>query len=318
MQAQKTLTSSMFFLLKLIFSSAALWWVLRQINTDHLIATLSEIPLSLHFYTFLVMCVSVCINSARLYFITQKLNMKDSFRYINELTWIGTFFNQLLPSGIGGDAYRIYGLSKENTTFISLCAVVWDRILGISCMSIVCIPMLFFIPMPPALKTITLAAYTILIGAILSILIFIRYPVLIKFKIMKGLWDTLAAGKILGCKPRTKFLTINIFSAFLNFFSFYLIVIALNIPLNFWESSVLFTISLLVTLIPLSISGWGLRESFLTAYLFACGLPPEKGFSLGILQGIQILGTGIIGAIFYLFCKKSKKSLANPIKMDSI
>ena len=299
----------MFFIFKVIFSGLALWWGLRQVNFDHLYIVFKELPVTAYSYTLLVMCLCISLNGLRLYYISEKMGIKNSLKSLHHLTWIGTFFNQLLPSGIGGDAYRIYALSKENSTLLSTSAIIWDRILGLSCMGLICVPMLFFITMPAPLKIITVTVYGFLIGGIVALALFIRFPILQNYKIIKTVWSTLAHGKTIFSAPLSALGIASIASAFMNFSGFYLLVLALKIPLNFWESSVLFTISLLVTLIPLSISGWGLRESFLTAYLLACGLPPEKGFTLGVLQGILMLVTGGIGAAFYLFSKNIKNSL---------
>ena len=255
------------------------------------------------------MCLCVSLNGLRLYYISEIIGLKISIKSLHQLTWAGTFFNQLLPSGIGGDAYRIYALSKKNSTLLSTTAIIWDRILGISCMSLICLPMLFFINMPMPLKTITLTVYSFLMSGIIILFLFIKFPIFQNYAFIKNFWNTLAFGKKFFPKLFSTLSITCIGSALMNFFAFYLLIVALKIPLDFWESSVLYTISLLVTLIPLSISGWGLRESFLTAYLLACGLPPEKGFTLGVLQGILMMITGIIGAIFYLFSKNRKNSL---------
>ncbi len=304
----------MLFLLKIIFSSLALWWSLRQIDFGHLNIVFKELPLTIYIYTLLVMILCVCLNGLRLYCIAQKMNLKGSLKFLHQLTWSGAFFNQLLPSGIGGDAYRIYALSKKNTLLSSTAVIIWDRILAISCMSVICIPVLFFITMPASLKTITTIIYSLLVIGIAALVLFIQFPILQNYKLIKKLWNALAYGKKFASPPFSSLGISSFSSTFVNFFAFYLLVSALKIPLNFWESSVLYTISLLVTFIPLSISGWGLRESFLTAYLLAYGLPPEKGFTLGVLHGLLTLATGVIGAIFYLFSKNQKNSLGTNVQ----
>lgn len=299
----------MILFLKIIFSAIALWWCLHQIHFNDLQIVFGELSVSTCIYTLLTLSVCVSLNGLRLYYIAKKAYIKGSLKFFHQLTWAGTFFNQLLPSGIGGDAYRIYVLSRKNSLLSSSAVIMWDRILGMSSMGIFCMPVLFFIELPTSLKTIVFSSYGFLITGMVLLGFFIKFPILQQYKVIKNLWEALAYGKFFMKKP-FGFLEATTFSSTLvNIFSFYLLVHALKIPLNFWESAVLYTISLFVTLIPLSISGWGLRESFLTAYLIECGLPPEKGLMLGILQGLLFLATGCIGAIFYLFLKNQKNSL---------
>lgn len=299
----------MFLLIKIIFSGIALWWCLHQIDFNHLSLAFREFPVSMYIYALIALSISTILNGLRSYWIAKKIHLKGSLKFFHQLAWIGTFFNQLLPSGIGGDAYRIYTLSKKNNLLPSTATIMWDRILGMGSMTLLCLPMLFFIETPQALRTIIFIVFGLVITCIIILGIFIKFPVLLRYKIIKNFWNALAYGKFFMLKPPGSLEAISITSAFLNFLAFYLLVLALKIPLNFFESSVLYTISLLVTLIPLSVSGWGLRESFLTVYLLEGGLPPEKGLTLGILQGLLFLATGGIGVIFYLFSKNQKNSL---------
>ncbi|MCE2716490.1 MAG: lysylphosphatidylglycerol synthase transmembrane domain-containing protein [Pseudomonadota bacterium] len=299
----------MLLLLKIVFSGLALWWCLHQVDFNHLSQVFKEFPIMTYIYALVVMSLCVSLNGLRLYYIAQKTNLKTSLKFLHNLTWVGTFFNQLLPSGIGGDAYRIYALSKRNSLLSSTATIMWDRVLGMSSMGIICIPMLFFIHIPSSLRISTFAIYGFLLLGMIFLALFIKFPILQRYKIIRKLWEALSYGKNFITRPFGTLEITSVLSAFVNFFAFYLLVHALKIPLNFLESSVLYTISLLVVLIPLSISGWGLRESFLTAYLIECGLPPEKGLTLGILQGLLMLAAGCIGAVFYLFSKNQKNSL---------
>lgn len=299
----------MFLFFKVLFSGLALWWCLNQVDFNHLSQVFKEFPVSMYIYALIALSISTMLNGLRSYWIAKKIHLKGSLKFFHQLAWIGTFFNQLLPSGIGGDAYRIYVLSKKNSLLPSAATIMWDRMLGMGSMIILCLPMLTFIEIPQRLRTIIFIVFGLVIACIIVLGIFIQFPVLLRYKIVKNFWNAVAYGKSFILEPLNSIEIISMTSALLNFLAFYSLVLALKIPLNFFESSVLYTISLLVILIPLSISGWGLRESFLTVYLIECGLPPEKGLYLGILLGLLMLIIGIIGAVFYLFSKNQKNSL---------
>lgn len=307
----------MFFFAKLLFSGLALWWGLHQVDFAHLCLVFKELPLNLYAVAFLIMCCSISLNGLRLYCIAKQLGINQSFKALHQLTWIGMFFNQLLPGGIGGDAYRIYTLAKGSSTTLSSAAIIWDRILGLVCMGAISMPMMLLINLPNSIILMAATIYSLLLGGALALVLFIKYPIYQKYKLIASLWKIFATAKFMIKAPQALIAT-SLTLALVNFVVFYLLVITLKIPLNFAESSVMFTLSLIVILIPLSISGWGLREGFLTAYFTALGLPPEMGFTLGILQGLLMLATGGIGAGFYLFAKKPKNSLANARKIDSM
>lgn len=304
------------FLVKLVFSGLALWWGIHQIDFVHLSTILKEMPPHIYGSAFLLMCCSISINGLRLYFIAKSLTLKESFKALHQITWIGMFFNQLLPGGIGGDAYRIYSLTKGGNGLLGTSAIFWDRALGIICMGLLSMPTLLTIKFPYLIQLLATVIYNILFGGLMMLAIFVRYPLFQKYKLMQNLWKIFASAKNIIRSPAT--LIATIVQAVVNFCVFYLLIIALNVPLNFAQSSILFTMSLFVVIIPISISGWGLREGFFTASFKALGLPPEMGFTLGLLQGLLMLSTGAVGAIFYIFSKKIKNSLANSSKKDMI
>ena len=305
------------FFAKLIFSGLALWWALHQVDFNYLHIVFKELPTGICAKAFATMCCSISLNGLRLYCIEKKLKLNESFKMLHQLTWIGMFFNQLLPGGIGGDAYRIYTLARNNNLVLSSAAILWDRILGILCLWLLSAALLLTIKLPSHIQLLATTLYCLIFAGIIFLILFIRYPVLQKYKLVANLWKIFATAKCIIRVPGVLIAT-SICMAITNFLAFYLLVIALKIPLSFAESSVIFTLSLIVIMIPLSISGWGLREGFLTTCFVALGLPPEMGFSLGVLQGLLMLSTGSIGAVFYLFAKKTKNSLANSEKKDII
>ena len=294
----------------------ALWWGMRQVDLAHLYSIFAELPHNIYGTAFLLMCASTSLNGLRLYFIAQGIGLKESFKKFHQITWIGMFFNQLLPGGIGGDAYRIYSLTRNSNTLQGTSAIIWDRILGIICMGLLSAPLLLIVKLPGSIQLLATTIYGILFSGIIFMAIFIHYPIFQKYKLVKNLWKIFSNAKNIISSPSTLATTITL--ALMNFFVFYLIVVALKVPLNFIESTLLFTMSLVIVIIPISVSGWGLREGFLTAYFKALGLPPELGFTLGVLQGLLMLLVGSIGSVFYLFAKKTKNSLANSRKKDII
>lgn len=304
------------FCTKLIFSGLAIWWSIHQVNMAHLCTVFNELPLPIYGTAFLLLCISISLNGLRLYFIASTLGLKKSFSKLHQITWIGIFFNQLLPSGMGGDAYRIYAITKNDNVLKGTAAIIWDRALGIICMSLLSAPLLLILKLPNSIQLLVMTIYGMLFSGIILLALFIRYPILQKYKLIQNSWKISTVAKDIIYSPATLLTTLA--QALANFLTFYLIVVALKVPLNFAESTLLFTMSLVIVMIPISISGWGLREGFLTTYFKALGLSPEMGFTLGLLQGLLMLSTGIVGAIFYIFAKKSKNSLANSAKKDII
>jgi len=80
----------------------------------------------------------------------------------------------------------------------------------------------------------------------------------------------------------------------------YLLIISIQVPLNFSHLAWIASLVLFFQMFPISLNGIGIRE---TAYAFLFklhGLPPEKGVLIGMLLFSQVLLMSGIGGIFHL------------------
>tara|TARA_A100001015_G_scaffold321242_1_gene450974 strand:+ start:2290 stop:3234 length:945 start_codon:yes stop_codon:yes gene_type:complete len=82
---------------------------------------------------------TIIIATIRWHLILKSLNFKIDFRKVLEIVYIGTFFNNLLIGGYGGDALRVYYIfnaSEEKKLSLSLSVLV-DRLIGFLGLSII-------------------------------------------------------------------------------------------------------------------------------------------------------------------------------------
>jgi hypothetical protein len=94
----------------------------------------------------------------------------------------------------------------------------------------------------------------------------------------------------------------------------YLIGIALGmeVPFRFYLSSI--PLIWIITMIPVSISGIGLREGGFVFFFSMIGVKSEKSIALSLLVFSQMVLIGLIGGIMYLsFPLVEKKQLKNQI-----
>ena len=89
---------------------------------------------------------------------------------------------------------------------------------------------------------------------------------------------------------------------FMFFIQCYLIVIAMDLPINFITITLFMAISNLISFIPISISGLGTRDATLIFLFSLIGLEPELAVSYAFLVFITFLvAGGLIGAVSWWF-----------------
>ncbi len=226
---------------------------------------------------------------------------------------VGSFFNNLLPTRIGGDAVRVWDGSRLSRSVVKSFAIVLvERLTGI-------IVLLFFALGAAALRLEMAQSVPVIWVALISggagiILILLFFSPLTLW-ILHFVPDTKILGKIKqkivslretilfyrGKKPQ---LTKAMFWALLLqvnvILHFFLIGKALKISINIIDYFVFIPLVLLIQLIPVTINGLGLREgAYLEIFKFY-GIAGETALAFSFIDLAFMLIVGTFGGIIYV------------------
>ena len=221
---------------------------------------------------------------------------------------IASFFNQTLPSTIGGDAARVWLVSRAGAGWKAAAySVVVDRIFGLAVLVaivIVCMPWLLdqvrdpigrasviFIDVAAALGTIAF----LILGRVrwnwldrLWITRHIAGTAAVAFKVASN-WRT--ANMVVGLSVASHLLTVTaVWSA----------ARSVAAPFEFWQALLLVLPVVLVSTVPISIAGWGVREgAMMTAFSYA-GLLNSDGLIVSVLYGAGLFAVGAMGGLVWI------------------
>lgn len=220
---------------------------------------------------------------------------------------IGHFFNQTLPTSVGGDAVRIWCAYRAGLTRANAAAtVIFDRaiaLLGLLALTACGLPWLLALVPDPVARS---AIVVVVIGGIGGFLAFVglaRLPGFVQqWRIARGLLVLAALGRRLTFAPRRLLPSLALSAAGLVLFSYMVFQIAqaLGVRLSFIESLLLVPPVLLVTAIPVSLAGWGLREGAMVVALGFVGVAPAAAFAISVLFGIALAAASLPGAVLWL------------------
>lgn len=249
--------------LKIFVSAALIYFIFTKLNVTEVFETVKKAnPVYLVFA--LVLFIASKILAAfrlNLYFhklkilLTQKSNLK--------LYLLGMFYNLFLPGGIGGDAYKGYLLKKkfdvETKKVVSV--LVLDRLSGLLLLFIYASGLALF------LKNNLLEDFKILLGLVIPLSVVVFYFLNKKFfeYALPVFWESVG------------------YSAFVQLAQLvcvYFILKSLGIETNTVSYLVIFLISSIVSVIPLTIGGIGSRE--LTFFYGAAWLGLNESTSVGV------------------------------------
>ena len=225
----------------------------------------------------------------------------------------GMFLNIFLPGALGGDVYRVYRVAQRTKDpEVALVSVFLERFTGLAALSA-----LALLGLPPAFKLVGrwdiillfVTCVGMLVGAVLLIaspkLLIWTEPWLVRFR-LSGLAVRLAKIQILlrqFARHRSALALSMGLSLLLQLaivYYHYLVAQQLKIPVSYLELLVFIPIIVVVTLLPISLGGLGLKEG-LWAYLFSrIGLTVDQALLLSLT--ITMLGwlLSLPGAVILL------------------
>ncbi|MCX7991358.1 MAG: flippase-like domain-containing protein, partial [Proteobacteria bacterium] len=217
-----------------------------------------------------------------------------------ELYMVGTFFNLFMPGTVGGDVIKAYYLYKgTQKKGDSLVSVFMERYMGM--LALILISTTATIIGYQYIKgTFAFKFFIMIVIAFISGTIFVSFfPYEIFYKKLKGVRVAIR-DFIFHRDIFIKTLCLSLIVQGIGVFVVFLLAKAINIDIPLSYHFIFIPIISVISMIPVSFSGVGLREySFLHFYSLA-GVNEEKAVTLSLLWFVIMIITGLIGVIFYL------------------
>ena len=289
-----------FTFLKLGVSVALMWLLLRNIEMQDVLARIAGLPLWALLAALTITVLQLFLIAGRWMTILQHLKHALPLLQVTRFTLEGFFFNQALPSSIGGDAIRMLRSAQVMKSVKSaIASVLLDRFFGvlglILLVSISQIWLQRIVDNPPVQIALALTVVFGIAGVATFLAASLLPEVIRQLKMIRP-FTTLAVTArqlVFGSKSA---LIIFVFSAAI----FFVLAKGLGIALTFADCVLLIPVSLLVTIIPISIAGWGLRENAVVVMLGFAGVGAEAALSLSVLFGLIYLVVALPGGFLWL------------------
>jgi glycosyltransferase 2 family protein len=291
---------------KIALPAILLWLVVRRIEWS----TVAE--LAARMSVWVVTCAVVLITAQNLlaamrwWLITLRLPGKPlGFPIALRLLYVSVFVNQVLPSSIGGDAVRIWLAYRNGYPLASAAkSVLLDRILtmlGLVLLIVFALPFLNnAVPRAPGVQLFASSVTLIALGILGLSLLRLLAPYLERFGRLRRLVSFLMSVREFLLSWRS--VAPPLLSAMAGFTMMTLIVFAfargLGVALSFTDCLVLCPPIFFLAALPVSIAGWGMRETAMIVALGYAGVPAEAALVLSVALGIIVLLGSLPGALF--------------------
>ena len=284
---------------KLLVTAAMLWLIFRSVGVDAIAQTLSRIDPLLLLPAVGVLLVQFFIMAWRWRILLRVLFGKDvALRPLALSIGQGMLASQALPATVGGDAYRMALVAGRVGAAAAVRSVICDRVLALAiliALVVVLTPVMVWRLGPtPAVMSVAAVSACALIACMAMILLGRRIggvPIIgsslatVADDARRALFGGAQAwlGSALG-------LATHLFGVLLIYF----LALAVRTPLSPLDCLLIVPPVLLVSALPVSLGGWGVREGVFFAGFSMVGADPAGGVTVSILFGASGILLGVI------------------------
>lgn len=299
---------------KLAVTGVLIWYLLGKVDLAKSGEHLASFDVGWGLLTLLALASIFLIASVRWQIYARALKIPLGTSVAFRIYLISQFLGQALPAGIGNDAVRVWLLARRgNAVGPSASSVVLERLTGLIGNIILIaamLPLTFTYIDDTSIRLIVILVVAICavgISAIFGVSFLPR--IIAKWRsvaIISRLADVASEARRTGfmLKPTATAFLLSLSMHLISVLAAYLIALGLDIELSAEACLALMPIVLLLSTLPISLAGWGVREGAAVTALGFAGVSSSEALALSILFGLSLLAVSLFGAIFWLFQKR--------------
>jgi uncharacterized membrane protein YbhN (UPF0104 family) len=293
-------------LVKAGVSVALMWWVLRAAGVDNVLARISTVEPSTLIVALAIMAVLSVLQTLRWLLVLKAGDHVLAFGRALQLVFVGYFFSQLLPSSVGGDAVRAwYARGPGIGLGDAVNSVIVDRILALVALLLLigCTAPWLIERLPHAAARSALIATAVLgLAGVIGLFVFHtlepKLPQRQPFTAARKLYTILRRTLLHpGYAVPAVLLSVAVHIGVT--FIVFAIAHGLGSTVGLVNCLLLVPPVMLVATLPISIAGWGLRESAMAGAFGLVGMPHSDAVTISLLFGLLFAAFSLPGAVFW-------------------
>lgn len=296
---------------KLVISIGLLALLLSNVGWNEMLAGISSMQPSLVALTFFILIIQFPLSNWKWQLVLSHFALHYRFAYLHVVICIGFFFNNFLPTGIGGDVYRVLktipdsgGKSKP------VSAVLVDRVVGM--LSLLLLGyfgawMLYFTHDIRLIDDWLPGLSAAGVGLLLAVYFFLpeRLWQSVLNKLLANEKVAALAENLRGLtKPSPQllaFLLVSLFFQLLAIIALYSLFLAVGAEISIWHCAVIAASSGIVVMLPISINGIGVLEGSIVMVAALIGLDTADASVVAIAQRLLTIPLSVSCGLVYLF-----------------
>ncbi len=308
-----------FLIIKLVLFVGICTWIVKSVNITESLNVLKKTNLLYYLIAFLLSNLSNIFLTIKWHRLSTPLNIKSNFWELLCLNYISVFYSIFIPGQASGEVIKGLKLIKKEGSHQTIWVPIFiDKITNVLIVFIIgsiatlldsnfrknTSLVILLITITALLVLLTLILFSENTTKIVDFLKKILINILTIFKLNTQFIKNFSVDYFENYKKQDLILLETLmWSLFIKIppvFSLYFLALSLNIDLNIIQSAWLFSLVSVVSLLPISFSGLGVREGTIIVLLSKIGIPNSFSLSLSMLIFTTGILMGLIGGALEL------------------
>ena len=287
----------LFLLLKIVVSVSLLGYLVTKLDFGSLAKLQSDIVWYIG-ASSVFMLIALGFMAVRWKFVLKLIEMKNySLRLLYDFYLVGSFFNIFIPGAIGGDAMRLYYVSKAYhlTKTKSLLSVFIERVAGLFALGLILMFSLLFNETIRSRLDFGFTAIALATSGMVLALVVAKYFIQKKMAI--------------GYKEMAIILLLSGLGQFGDILIAYIFALYFNLDITVLNLMSIMPLVYIATVIPISLGGVGVREGVMTAGMALYGVDVSDAVLVSFLLYLTKIIIGLGGWVIYMKIGVRKTSM---------
>lgn len=296
-------------ILKVVISLGGLTIVLSKADLGQVLQLLGEMNWLLFLAALLLFLSGSLVRAYRWGVLVWSLGVPVSWGRLVALYFVGAFFSLFLPTGVGGDAVKMYELSRgEARSTPAISSVLVDRFSGLFVLLAMALLALLggYRLVQPEVRILIAALFAV---SLISVALLLQRTwieaggrwlglgrLLGRVKILRELYDSL---RLYSKAALLRATAASVVWNLILILGYYLLGRAVGIGLSPWYYFLLVPIISVLLMVP-SVGGLGIREGGTVLLFSQVGAGEHQALALALIYDLTLLVTGLIGAVLYI------------------
>jgi uncharacterized membrane protein YbhN (UPF0104 family) len=308
--------------IKILVSAALLYLALRKANFSDLASRIDIASLGWIGLAIAVTFVQIFVGVLRWRVVSAECGAPLATRQAMRFNLIGTFFNQTLPSSIGGDAVRLWLVARGGAGWrAATYSIFVDRAIGLIALAIIIVASLPWsynlIGDPYGRSALLVVDFAALAGGAGFLLLGV-----LPWPWLRRWWGThhlhacaVIANRVIFSRQHGPIIAVlSLLVHVLAVVIAWCVVQSIAAPVGFGQTFQLIPPVMLITMLPISIAGWGVREATMGLAFGYAGLMTNEGINISLLLGAVSFIVGAFGGLVWIFSAEKAERGAAPIE----